>query len=75
MPPPVAPPLSPKTGPKEGSRTHASAFSPAAHKASARPIVVVVLPSPAGVGLTAVTKISLEERFLRLIFDLSTLAM
>jgi len=38
-------------------------FLPIKFKASPRPTVVVVLPSPAGVGLMAVTKISLPFGF------------
>src|SRR5699024_6614195 len=63
-PPPAAPPFIPKTGPMLGSRSAstarptsgfdwASSLSP-----SARPMLVVVLPSPAGVGLMAVTRVS-----------------
>ena len=58
-PPPVAPPLRPNTGPSDGSRSAITARRPMRLRASARPTVVVVLPSPAGVGLTAVTRISL----------------
>ena len=58
-PPPVAPPFIPNTGPREGSLKAAAAFFPKRFKASAKPIEVVVLPSPAGVGLMAVTIISL----------------
>ena len=57
-PPPVAPPFIPKTGPNDGSRTQITAFFPKLFNASARPIVVVVFPSPAGVGLIAVINIS-----------------
>src|ERR1035437_568005 len=58
-PPPAAPPLMPKQGPREGSRMQTVAFFPRRLRASVRPIVVVVLPSPAGVGVIAVTRISL----------------
>ena len=58
-PPPAAPPLMPNTGPKLGSRKATITFSPRFASASARPTVVVVLPSPAGVGLIAVTSTSL----------------
>ena len=58
-PPPAAPPFIPKQGPKEASRIHIAALFPSAQRPSPRPTVVVVLPSPAGVGFTAVTKISL----------------
>src|SRR5450756_1575534 len=43
----------------EGSRKHSIAFLPMWLSASVRPTVVVVLPSPAGVGVIAVTRISL----------------
>src|SRR6266849_5338173 len=49
--PPAAPPLTPKHGPSEGSRRHSIAFLPIWLSASVRPTVVVVLPSPAGVGV------------------------
>ncbi len=49
-PPPVAPPFRPNTGPSAGSRRQMIAFLPMAFSASPRPIVVVVFPSPAGVG-------------------------
>ena len=49
----------PNTGPSEGSRRQIIAFLPMWLSASPRPTVVVVLPSPAGVGLIAVTRISL----------------
>ena len=39
------------------------AFLPMRFKPSPKPTVVVVLPSPAGVGLMAVTKISLPMGF------------
>ncbi len=66
-PPPAAPPFIPKTGPMLGSRSastalptsgfdRASSLSP-----SARPMLVVVFPSPAGVGLMAVTRMSLPS--------------
>jgi len=44
------PPFSPKTGPKLGSRRQMIAFLPILLSASPTPTVVVVLPSPAGVG-------------------------
>ena len=49
----------PNTGPRLGSRRQSMVFLPRAFSASARPQLMVVLPSPAGVGLMAVTKISL----------------
>ena len=51
----------PNTGPSEGSRRQIIAFLPMWLSASPRPTVVVVLPSPAGVGLIAVTRISLPS--------------
>ena len=60
-PPPAAPPLTPNTGPKEGSRSATTTFLPMRFSPSARPMVVVVLPSPAGEGEIAVTKISLPS--------------
>ena len=57
-PPPAAPPFIPIEGPRDGSRSAKTAFFPILFKACARPIEVVVFPSPAGVGVIAVTKIS-----------------
>mmetsp|Transcript_13594 Transcript_13594/g.53643 ORF Transcript_13594/g.53643 Transcript_13594/m.53643 type:complete len:463 (-) Transcript_13594:359-1747(-) len=55
-PPPAAPPLMPKVGPIEGWRMHATQFfSRCAPMACARPMVVVDLPSPSGVGLMPAT--------------------
>jgi hypothetical protein len=51
----------PKHGPSDGSRTHTIVFFPMLLSASARPIVVVVLPSPAGVGVMAETRMSLPS--------------
>ena len=66
-PPPAAPPFMPNTGPRLGSRRQMIAFLPIRLSASPRPTVVVVFPSPAGVGLMAVTRISLPfGRCLRL---------
>ena len=59
-PPPVAPPLIPKTGPKEGSLNATNTFSPNLANPSATPIVVVVFPSPAGVGFIAVVNINFD---------------
>ncbi len=58
-PPPVAPPFWPKLGPRLGSRRQIMVRVPPAFSASPRPIVVVVLPSPAAVGLMPVTSTSL----------------
>ena len=54
-PAPVPPPLMPKYGPNDGSRRQIAVRFPSRRKASPRPIVVVVLPSPVGVGVIAVT--------------------
>ncbi len=56
-PPPVPPPLTPKTGPSEGSRRQRATRLPSRRIPIARPTEVVVLPSPAGVGLIADTRI------------------
>ena len=48
----------PKTGPRLGSRRATVTSLPIRDRPSASPIVVVVLPSPAGVGVIAVTRIS-----------------
>ena len=58
---PAAPPLRPKQGPRLGSRRHIVVCFPIRLRASPRPTVVVVLPSPAGVGVFAVTKMSLPS--------------
>ena len=47
-PPPVAPPLRPKTGPIDGCRSARTARLPILRSPWARPIDVVVFPSPAG---------------------------
>ena len=49
----------PKTGPKEGSLNTTVACFPILFKPSERPIEIVVFPSPAGVGVKAVTNIKL----------------
>ncbi len=54
-PPPVAPPFMPNTGPSEGSRRVAIERTPMRFRAIDRPMAMVVLPSPAGVGVVAVT--------------------
>jgi len=61
QPPPAAPPLTPNTGPREGSRRATTDFLPSFRRPSASPTEVVVLPSPAGVGVMAVTRISLPS--------------
>ncbi len=55
LPPPTAPPLSPNNGPSEGSRSAPMALTPIFASPSVSPMVVTVLPSPAGVGVMAVT--------------------
>ena len=59
MPPPAAPPLMPKTGPSEGSRRQATGRLPMTPRPCVRPTSVVVLPSPALVGVMPVTHTSL----------------
>mmetsp|Transcript_3448 Transcript_3448/g.5023 ORF Transcript_3448/g.5023 Transcript_3448/m.5023 type:complete len:387 (+) Transcript_3448:543-1703(+) len=55
-PPPAAPPLMPKVGPWLGCRMQEKTFLPStAPSAWLRPMVVVLLPSPSGVGFTPVT--------------------
>src|SRR5512135_2022967 len=67
----------PKLGPNDGSRRQITALEPMRFSASPRPTVVVVLPSPAGVGLMPVTstsapsgRLSTESMKLVLIFAL-----
>ena len=60
QPPPVAPPLMPNTGPREGSLSARHTFLPSFAMPSARPMEVVVLPSPKEVGLMAVTSTRLS---------------
>ena len=60
-PPPAAPPFIPKHGPKLGSLRQIIAFLPMWQSPSTKPTLVVVLPSPAGVGEMAVTKINLPS--------------
>ena len=57
-PPPAAPPFTPKQGPRLGSRRQTSVSLPMRLRPSASPTEVVVLPSPAGVGVIAVTSTS-----------------
>ena len=54
-PPPAAEPLMLKVGPPEGWRMAPMTFLPSAPSPSTRPMVVVDLPSPSGVGVMAVT--------------------
>jgi len=58
-PPPAAPPLMPKVGPIEGWRMHRKTFLPITPMAWVSPTAVVVLPSPSGVGVMAVTSMYL----------------
>ncbi len=58
-PPPVPPPFMPKMGPREGSRRARQGFRPIRLRPWARPMEVVVLPSPNLVGLMAETRMSL----------------
>ena len=58
-PPPAAPPFIPKEGPKLGSLKQTIDFFPILFKPSLNPTEVVVFPSPAGVGVIAVTKTKL----------------
>ncbi len=51
----------PKHGPNDGSLNAATAFTPILFSPSVSPILMVVFPSPAGVGLIAVTKTSLPS--------------
>src|SRR5512146_1897481 len=66
-PPPAAPPLMPNVGPCEGWRMTVKTRLPrCAPSAWHRPTVVVVLPSPSGVGVMAVTSMYLPlGRFFR----------
>ena len=57
-PPPVPPPLMPITGPIDGSRSATVAFTFCRRSACTRPNDVVVLPSPAVVGVIPVTSTS-----------------
>ena len=57
-PPPQAPPFIPKQGPSEGSRKAITDFLPIFLRPSPSAIVTVDFPSPAAVGVIAVTKTS-----------------
>ena len=54
-PPPAAPPLTPNTGPSDASRSASTGRLPIAPRPCVSATEVVVLPSPAGVGVIAVT--------------------
>ena len=60
-PPPAAPPLMPNTGPSDASRRQATGFLPITPSPWVSPTSVVVLPSPALVGVMPVTQISLPS--------------
>ena len=60
-PPPAAPPLIPNTGPSDASRRHATGLRPITPRPWVSPTSVVVLPSPALVGVMPVTQISLPS--------------
>ncbi len=51
----------PSTGPSEGSLNARTTFLSIPFKPSVKPMEMVVLPSPAGVGVIALTKISLPS--------------
>ena len=59
IPPPVPPPLIPNIGPSDGSRSVVTTLLPICPSPCVSPTLVVVLPSPAGVGFTPVTTMSL----------------
>ena len=60
-PPPAAPPFIPMTGPSDGSRSTTQPRLPMAPSPWASPTDVVVLPSPAFVGVIAETRMSLPR--------------
>ena len=65
-PPPAAEPLMLNVGPPEGWRMAPMTFFPSLPRPSTRPMVVVDLPSPSGVGVMAVTSTYLPSgRFFR----------
>src|SRR4030095_8571834 len=51
----------PNTGPSDGSRKHTAAFLPIRLSPSPGPLFLVLCPAPPGVGLIAVTRISLPS--------------
>src|ERR1041385_4365381 len=61
-PPPAPPPFMPNVGPRLGSRSATAERTPIFASPCARPTLVVVLPSPAGVGVIADTSTSLPRR-------------
>src|SRR6266542_3570687 len=60
-PPPVPPPFMPSVGPIDGSRSAMTGRAPTRQSAWPSPMVIVVLPSPAGVGVIAETTTSLPS--------------
>ena len=64
----MAPPLIPKVGPMEGSLRAPTTFLPSFPSPWMSPMVVTVFPSPAGVGVIAVTTTSFPS-FLSLSFS------
>ena len=74
-PPPAAPPFIPKHGPKLGSLRQTTAFLPILFSPSLRPTEVVVFPSPAGVGVIAVTRINLPSFLFLIVFIKSLLIL
>src|SRR6266478_6647712 len=60
-PPPVPPPFMPSVGPIDGSRRAMTGRPPTRHSAWPSPMVMVVLPSPAGVGVIEETTTSLPS--------------
>src|SRR5712691_11437296 len=61
-PPPAPPPFMPNVGPRLGSRSATALLTPIFASPCASPTLVVVLPSPAGVGVMADTSTSLPLR-------------
>ena len=64
-PPPAAPPLMPNTGPSDGSRRHSTGRLPIAPSPWVSDTDVVVLPSPALVGVIADTQTTFASGFPR----------
>ena len=62
LPPPVPPPLWPNTGPSDGCRIVRTACLPVFANPWISPVAVVDFPSPAGVGVMAVTMINFPFR-------------
>src|SRR6516225_3132422 len=62
-PPPAAPPFTPNTGPRLGSRMQRIELTFSRRSACVRPTETVLFPSPAGVGLMAVTSTSRPRPF------------